>query len=248
MKKDIKKEILEQIKKEKVKIKPKSYFQILKGVIYGLSIILIVFTVYVFNLMFYLPSRTTRIVERAGINEYLSLFPWPLIIIGAAAIGILIYLYRNYEGGYKKHLLITTLIIFGISLIAGGALAKSNLNEKLEQRPDLRRMYDWHDDNFVPRGPRNRLRRIKEDQELQELNSAFIPKINKHRVAAEANEKVSEINAIKGAQDPIYNRPSKEGDSGTNSVIKAVSQYTEELIEQIKIKLKFQNLKEENKK
>ena len=157
MKKDLKEETLKKIQGENIKIKPRWYFKLSKILVYAVSAILVIAGTYLFNLMFYLPMRTLRIAEREGFAEYISLFPWPLIIVGGIIVGGIVYLYRHYEGGYKKRLGITAVII-SIAIIVGGvAIAKSNINEKLEERRPFQRFYEWNEDSFVPRGPRNKL-------------------------------------------------------------------------------------------
>lgn len=163
MNKSIKEKTLEQIKNEEIKIKPKLYFKILKGFIHVSIIILGLLSIYIFNLIFYLPSRSLRFAEKQGLSEYLSLFPWPLLFIGALTVAVLIYLYKNYEGGYKKHLVIITLLIFGSVLLVSGFLVKSNFNQKIEERPGFRRMYDWKEDKFLPKEQRRRHQRLKQN-------------------------------------------------------------------------------------
>lgn len=158
MKEDLKKETLAKIKEQKIKVKPKSYFQLLKVLLYGFSVLLVLAAIYVFNLMFYLPGRSVRLLESGRAANLLSLFPWPLLVAGSLIVGLLIYLYRNYEGGYKKRIGLIALLIFGAMLLLGAAVAKSHFNERLEQGTHLRRFYQWNEDNFVPRGPRNKLR------------------------------------------------------------------------------------------
>jgi len=158
MKKNIKKETLAKIQSNEIKIKSRTYFQVMKIFAYVLTAGLAITATYIFNLMFYLPARALRMVEGEGIGSYLSLLPWSLILIGGLTVGLLVYLYRHYEGGYKKHLIITAVIILGAVFIGGMALAKSNFNEKLEGQPRFQRFYQWNEDNFVPRGPRNRIR------------------------------------------------------------------------------------------
>lgn len=165
MSKDIKKETLKKIKKEDIKPKPKSYFAFFKASLYVASVIILILAIYIFNLMFYLPERALRMADNGNLN-YLSLFPWPLLIIGAIIVGILIFIYRNYEGGYKKHIGITALIVFFVVLFFGMGLSRLNFNEQFEHRPGFRQFYEWNDDNFVPRGPRNgqgRMPRIDKD-------------------------------------------------------------------------------------
>lgn len=152
MKKNLKKETLQKIEEQKIKVKPKSYFQFLKVLVYGLSILLVLCAIYIFNLMFYLPSRNGRLLGPGRIVNLFSLFPWPLLIVGSLIVGALIYLYHNYEGGYKKRISLVALLIFGVMLILGATVAKSRFNERLEQGTHLRRFYQWNEDNFVPKG------------------------------------------------------------------------------------------------
>ncbi|MDD3480714.1 MAG: hypothetical protein PHW75_00590 [Patescibacteria group bacterium] len=154
MKKDIKKETLNRIRKNDIKPKPKSYFAFLRAAIYSASFVILILAIYIFNLMFYLPERALRMAENGNLS-YLSLFPWPLLIIGSIVVAVLLYLYRNYEGGYKKHIGITALIVFFFVLLLGMGLSRLNLNEQFEKRPGFRQFYQWNDENFVPRGPRN---------------------------------------------------------------------------------------------
>jgi len=157
MKKDLKEETLKKIQGDNIKIKPRWYFKLSKILIYTISAILVIAGTYLFNLMFYLPMRTLRIAEKEGFGEYISLFPWPLIIIGGVIVGVIIYLYRHYEGGYKKHLGITAVIISVLIISGGIVIAKSNLNEKLEERPRLKHFYEWNDKSFIPDKQRQRL-------------------------------------------------------------------------------------------
>lgn len=157
MKKDLKEETLKKIRGGNIKIKPRWYFKLSKILVYAVSAILVIAGTYLFNLMFYLPMRTLRIAEREGFGEYISLFPWPLIIIGGVIVGSIIYLYRHYEGGYKKHLGITAVIISVAIIVGGVAIAKSNFNEKLEERRPFQRFYEWNDKNFIPDKQRQRL-------------------------------------------------------------------------------------------
>lgn len=177
MNRNIKKETLKRIKKENIKIKPKSYFKILKTFIYAFTIILGILSIYIFNLIVYLPKRSLRFAENQGVFEYLKLFPWPLLIIGSLTTGVLIYLYKNYEGGHRKHLAFITIIVFGSILIASATLANSNFNQKIEEKPRFRKMYDWQEENFVP-GGRGRQNRIHRNQSLNPNPQTKITKLN----------------------------------------------------------------------
>ena len=165
MKKSTKK-ILDEIELKRIKIKPKAYFKLLKTLTLGVSILLVIFTVVLFNIMFYLPTRMMRIVGESSPKEYLALFPWPLILAGGVTIGTLVFIYRKYEGGYKKRLLVTIGVVFLGLLFFGAALAKSNVNDLLEKRDEFKKIYEWQEENFIPQGRGKKYRRYRIEQKL----------------------------------------------------------------------------------
>lgn len=157
MKKDLKKKIAEEIKRKDVKIRSKNFFKFLKIVGICALAVLGVIAVFVFNLSFYLPKRGF-VGSRIFPVEIFASLPWLLVILGALIIGLLIYIYIKYEGGYKRSLL-WTIILITIGIVFLGALVSvSRLNERLEEKPRMQRLYDWGESNFVP-GSRRRLHR-----------------------------------------------------------------------------------------
>jgi len=157
MKNDLKEKTLSKIQEEKIKIRPKSYFIVLKIMTYILSAIIALAAILTVNLTLYLPQRTIRMIGKAGIAEYLTLLPWPLLVASGLLIGIFIHFYKNYEDGYKKHFGLAAIIIVLTIIISGGILAASNFNEKIESKPGVNKLYKWNEDNLVPQGPRRRL-------------------------------------------------------------------------------------------
>lgn len=154
MKKDIKKEVIKRIEKEDIKIHPKSFFKALKLFAGMVLIFLGILAIYLFNLSFYLPRRGIALGRPIAHLGALSFIPWPLVILGTIIIGVMIYIYTKYEGGYKKNLLWTAIVIAVLIIAVGAAISVTRLNEKMESRPRFRQMYDWHEGNFVPGGRR----------------------------------------------------------------------------------------------
>lgn len=150
MKKDLKKEVLEKIKKEEVKVRPKSFFVALKIFLGAFLIFLGIAAAYIFNLSFYLPRRAGAFGRNLTPPIILNSIPWGLVLIGAVVIGVLIYLYKNYEGGYRKNLLLTVIITTVVIIVAGWLMSVSRFNERLEQRPHFRWMYEEGERRFMP--------------------------------------------------------------------------------------------------
>lgn len=150
MKKDLKKDVMEKIKNEDIKIRSKNFFKVLKLILLITSIFLGLGAIYIFNLSFYLPRRAGVFDGRPTPPVLIMSIPWGLVLIGALTVGILIYLYKKYEGGYKKNLF-WTIVIIGIGIIVlGGVVSASKLNENLESAPHFQRFYEQGQKRFVP--------------------------------------------------------------------------------------------------
>lgn len=171
MKIDLKKKIAEKIKKKDVKVRSKGFFKFLKIVGVVAIALLGAVAIFIFNLTFYLPKRGF-VGSRIFPIEIFESLPWLLVILGALIIGLLIYIYIKYEGGYKRSFL-WTIILITIGIVFLGALVSvSKLNERLEERPRMQRLYDWGESNFVP-GSRRRLHRQLPNLPLPQRNMKY---------------------------------------------------------------------------
>ncbi len=150
MNKDLKKEILEKIKKNDIKVRSKNFFKFIKMLFLVLSIFLGISAIYIFNLSFYLPRRAGVLGVGPTPPVIFDSIPWGLVLIGALIIGVLIYIYKKYEGGYKKNLLWTVIIISLGIVILGGFASATKLNENLEESPHFQRFYEEGQRKFVP--------------------------------------------------------------------------------------------------
>lgn len=147
MNKDIKEQLKKKIEEGEVKIRSKKYFQALKIVSLGLLGGLFLISIYLFNLSLYLPRRG---MHRPTIGTFWAGIPWILVGLGILLVWLIIYLYRRYEGGYKKSLLATSLVIAGVILGLASLIAFTNFNQRLERGPRLKRMYENLDRGFGP--------------------------------------------------------------------------------------------------
>lgn len=153
MTKDIKKEVLTKIREGGVKMKSRAWFEVVKiSAVIGM-IFSAIFAIFLLNLVFYLPKRAGSYDNFAWHRflNFVSEIPWIFIIIAALLLGFFIWLYRNYEGGYKHRLLWIIIVISVVALVSSFILFKSGLNENLERGRGMRRFYQWSEDQFGPR-------------------------------------------------------------------------------------------------
>lgn len=148
----IKKEVMKKINRGDVKIRPRIFFDTLKVGIITVMVFLFISAVFLINFSFYLPKRAGAFkgFHLGRFNILLSSVPWLLILIGAVLIGLFIYIYRQYEGGYKKHLwVIVAIVSFGV-VILGGIMTVSNINEHFKNVPHMKKFYQWGEKRFGP--------------------------------------------------------------------------------------------------
>lgn len=162
MKKDLKKQIMNQVNKGEIKKRSSLFFKFIQALIIATLVLLGLIATYSFNLMFYLPQRA-RFAPPSPEERFLhtlEIIPWPIMGIGALALGIMIFIYRKYEGGYKVHLKWIIIIASIITLASGYVVFASNLNERLDQRPGIHKFHDYSEEQFVPGG--RRLKRLQD--------------------------------------------------------------------------------------
>jgi glucan phosphoethanolaminetransferase (alkaline phosphatase superfamily) len=147
MAKDIKKEILGKINKGEVKIKPKRWFHFIKFGVAFLIVILALSAVVFANYFVYIPKKMGAF-RGSGMGAYTSYMPFVLLVIIILMILISVWLYKEFEGGYKKSFVFIFLVSLVAIIIIGAVLAFSGVNEKLERNPQMRKFHDWQQDNF----------------------------------------------------------------------------------------------------
>lgn len=147
MVKDIKNEVLDKIKKNNIKIKPKRWFHFVKFGIASLIIILALLSVVFANYFIYIPKKMGAF-KGSGMSIYFSYVPIVLFIVIILMIILSIWLYKEFEGGYKKSFLFIFFVALIAIIIIGVILAFSGINERLERNPQMRKFHDWQQDNF----------------------------------------------------------------------------------------------------
>jgi hypothetical protein len=130
-----KNEILEKIKKGKVKMKPRSYF-ILRTIVFVLGLIFaFLFAIFlasfiVFTLRasgaWYFPAFGFR-----GLGLFLTSFPWVLLIFAILLIAVLEIFARKFSLVYRKPLLYSILGIVVIIVLIGFAVGQTSMHSQL---------------------------------------------------------------------------------------------------------------------
>lgn len=134
MKKDIKKDVLQKIEKGEVKMRSKEVFVLEKMLIVFGVVLAIVSSVFLFNLVFYLPRRAMMMGGRPNI---LQIIPYDYLMFGIAFLVLGIFLLRKYTREYKRPIVITVLLISIVSITLSLVLSYSAINRQLENRPGI---------------------------------------------------------------------------------------------------------------
>ena len=141
-KKDITKEVMEQVHEGRVKMRPRLYFVVGSLLLGGGFVGAIMLSIFFFNLSFF-GLRTHGPLGylwfgEFGIRPFLATFPWlPLLLaVGGVVGGIMIL--RHYEVSYKKSFWGLAIGLVSLILVSGLLLDVLGFNERIghfEQPP-----------------------------------------------------------------------------------------------------------------
>jgi len=142
---DLSQKVMEQIKKEKVKMRPRVYF-LVGSVLLGVGLAgAIIGAILFFNLAFFRmrihgPFSFLMFGE-FGFRPFLATFPWLPLFMSLAAILAGIILLKHYDISYKKSFLVLAIALAVLVLTMGFVLDKIGLNERLERAGPLPPFY-----------------------------------------------------------------------------------------------------------
>ncbi len=145
-------QILEKIKSEELKMKPKMHF-VFKSALYIISLILgTIFLIYLLSFLLYFFNAQslehTRDFGFYGLKIFLVSLPWIIIILSLILFIILEILVRHFKFGYKKPIIysLSAIIIFMslTSLVIAKTSLHNNLNNaSLKQKlPVMQNLYN----------------------------------------------------------------------------------------------------------
>lgn len=129
---DLKTNIISQIKKGNIKMKPRWYF-ILGSLIMSFGLVgLSMGIIFLFNLSIFLIRRNGPLMMWK-LQVILANFPWWIPIVAIIGMIFAIYLLKKYDFSYKKNFLFIVLIFIILTFLAGFLIDKLGLNEYLSK-------------------------------------------------------------------------------------------------------------------
>ena len=139
--KGMKDEILRKINADTVRMRPKVYFTIQVGSLIILVLMILVVSVFICNFILFgirLNNHDTLLgFGPRGIEAFLMLFPWSLLILDAALVVLLEWLLRQFRFGYKSPVLFLFLALILITGAVGLILDRETpLNDMLLRGSD----------------------------------------------------------------------------------------------------------------
>lgn len=134
-KKSIEDKVFDKIKKDNIKMKPKSYFA-LRGLLFGLGLSFTIIASFFFIglIIYILKSNELLSLPRFGLRGIFMLmgsFPWLLTTIALLFIVISEIFARRYKFVYQKPLIYSIIIITITVLIGGGIFIKLPIQNKI---------------------------------------------------------------------------------------------------------------------
>ncbi len=154
--KDLSKQVLQEIKKREVKMRPRLYFafgSILLGLGLAGAIITAIFflNLFVFRLRVLGPLNCLR----------LTTFPWTVLLASMVGIVAGLALLKRFEFSYRKNFLVLVIVLITVIGVLGFLLDRVGFNERVAPHPRMRRFYRNYFDNgfrqpIPPQKPRIR--------------------------------------------------------------------------------------------
>lgn len=137
--------ILEKIKSEEVKMKPKMYF-VFTSMLYIVGLTLgTIFTVYLLSfLLYFFTSQSlehTRNFGLYGIKIFLISLPWIIILLSIILFIILEILVRHFKFGYKKPIIYSLSAIIIFMSLTSLVIAKTSLYNHMPMIGNLSEHY-----------------------------------------------------------------------------------------------------------
>lgn len=156
--KNIKKQIMEKIKSEEIKMKPKWYFVVGSILLFLGVLFSTISAVFVINLMLFLLRTHYGPMYQYRLNLILLNFPWWLIVIGVISIFFGIKLLKQYDFSYKKNFLLLAFSYLLIIFLTAYLIDYFNLNKFFYGRGFMRKNFPNQDQRFFKnknfKGPR----------------------------------------------------------------------------------------------
>lgn len=139
------KDIMEQIKSGKIKMKPKSYFVIGSILLGGslaitFSLALLFLSASTFHIRTTHPMSFLRYGHMGGL-AFMQVFPWRLIALSIIGIWGGLWLFKKYDISYKKSFISTSIVFIGVLLIFAIFIDNAGINDRLKSTRNFAPIY-----------------------------------------------------------------------------------------------------------
>jgi hypothetical protein len=155
---NIQKEVMNQIKSEKITMKPKWYFVAGSILMFTSIIILAIVAIFLLNLTIFAIQPHYGPGAEFRLQMILNSFPWWAPIIAIVGVILAIWLIKKYDFSYKKNFLFIILSFIFAVIIGALLMDFLGFNDYFAKRGPMRGFYrqfeNTANDNFDP-GPRN---------------------------------------------------------------------------------------------
>lgn len=163
--------VVGQIKSGKLRMKPRWYFVALAiAASAGLAAVAIV-VVYLANLLVFKLRIESSGRPMYGLGDNISYFagnfPWVALLAGIVGIAALIWMVKKFDFSYRLGKW-TVIAVVLASLIAGSALAFTNINSHLENFGPMRHFYGEN----MQRGEGGGMRQQQNGKSMQQYNGS----------------------------------------------------------------------------
>ncbi|MDH7476096.1 MAG: hypothetical protein QHH09_01325 [Microgenomates group bacterium] len=138
--KDLKNKLMEEIKSEKIKMKPRWHFILGSIFLFFGTVAATISSIFIFNLLFFLLRKHYGPMYHYRLQLILSNFPWWFLVLAVLGIVAGIKLLKNYDFSYKKNFLLIVIGYILVIILSAFIIDYLNLN-KFFFRPGWRRFY-----------------------------------------------------------------------------------------------------------
>lgn len=131
--------IMTRIKSEKVTMRPKIFF-IIGSIFAGLGLLTSIITGIFFTTLLRFALRTHGPMGEYRFQEIVASFPWWVLLLAVASIGMSILLLRRFEFSYKRNFGLIILLFVAAIILASFIIDASGLDTIWFRQGPMRRM------------------------------------------------------------------------------------------------------------
>lgn len=137
---ELENEVMEKIKKEEIKMKPKWYFYAGSGLmVFGLGAAVFV-SIFLLNLVLF-ALRSHGPMGQWRIDLMIDNFPWWALFVAVGGIVLSLILLRKYEFSYKNNYWVILIIFLASVFLALFVIDIFNIDRLWQQKGPMRGMY-----------------------------------------------------------------------------------------------------------